>query len=72
MIQKIGADKVQWAQHFIDRGFQGWWKLHRLHTVVLSLYVHVPSFCHALFPPALEPLLKQTAGKYCVGDEVRA
>lgn len=23
--QKIGAEKVQWAQHFIDRGFQGWW-----------------------------------------------
>uniref|UniRef100_A0A3B4TC60 maleylacetoacetate isomerase n=1 Tax=Seriola dumerili TaxID=41447 RepID=A0A3B4TC60_SERDU len=43
VIQKIGADKVQWSQHFIDRGFQ-----------------------------ALEPILKQTAGKYCVGDEVRA
>uniref|UniRef100_A0A3Q3E3K0 maleylacetoacetate isomerase n=1 Tax=Labrus bergylta TaxID=56723 RepID=A0A3Q3E3K0_9LABR len=42
VIQKIGAEKVQWSQHFIDRGFQ-----------------------------ALEPLLKQTAGKYCVGDEVR-
>lgn len=25
VIQKIGAEKVQWAQHFIDRGFQGWW-----------------------------------------------
>lgn len=24
VIQKIGAEKVQWAQHFIDRGFQGW------------------------------------------------
>lgn len=23
VIQKIGAEKVQWAQHFIDRGFQG-------------------------------------------------
>ncbi|KAL7380613.1 hypothetical protein ABVT39_020641 [Epinephelus coioides] len=42
VIQKIGAEKVQWAQHFIERGFQ-----------------------------ALEPILKQTAGKYCVGDEVR-
>ncbi|XP_028251395.1 maleylacetoacetate isomerase isoform X1 [Parambassis ranga] len=41
VIQKIGAEKVQWAQHFIDRGFQ-----------------------------ALEPILKQTAGKYCVGDEI--
>ncbi|CAN9502178.1 unnamed protein product [Ophioblennius macclurei] len=41
VIQKIGADKVQWSQHFIDRGFQ-----------------------------ALEPILKETAGKYCVGDEV--
>ncbi|KAM6968834.1 maleylacetoacetate isomerase isoform 2-T2 [Tautogolabrus adspersus] len=41
VIQKIGAEKVQWSQHFIDRGFQ-----------------------------ALEPLLKQTAGKYCVGDEI--
>ncbi|XP_022606388.1 maleylacetoacetate isomerase isoform X3 [Seriola dumerili] len=40
-LQKIGADKVQWSQHFIDRGFQ-----------------------------ALEPILKQTAGKYCVGDEI--
>lgn len=27
VIQKIGAEKVQWAQHFIDRGFQGLWKL---------------------------------------------
>ncbi|KAG7511432.1 maleylacetoacetate isomerase isoform X1 [Solea senegalensis] len=41
VIQKIGAEKVQWAQHFIDRGFQ-----------------------------ALEAILKQTAGKYCVGDEI--
>ncbi|KAK1894367.1 Maleylacetoacetate isomerase [Dissostichus eleginoides] len=41
VIQKMGTEKVQWAQHFIDRGFQ-----------------------------ALEPLLKQTAGKYCVGDEI--
>jgi len=23
-----------------------------------------------LFLPALEPILKETAGKYCVGDEV--
>ncbi|XP_048047672.1 maleylacetoacetate isomerase isoform X3 [Megalobrama amblycephala] len=41
VIQKIGAEKVQWAQHFINRGFK-----------------------------ALEPILKQTAGKYCVGDEI--
>uniref|UniRef100_A0A3Q3VLF6 Maleylacetoacetate isomerase n=1 Tax=Mola mola TaxID=94237 RepID=A0A3Q3VLF6_MOLML len=41
VIQKIGAEKVQWAQHFIHRGFQ-----------------------------ALEPILKQTAGKYCVDDEI--
>ncbi|XP_067224020.1 maleylacetoacetate isomerase isoform X1 [Chanodichthys erythropterus] len=41
VIQKIGAGKVQWAQHFINRGFE-----------------------------ALEPILKQTAGKYCVGDEI--
>ncbi|KAM9340914.1 maleylacetoacetate isomerase isoform 1-T1 [Symphorus nematophorus] len=41
VIQKMGADKMQWAQHFIERGFQ-----------------------------ALEPILKQTAGKYCVGDEI--
>ncbi|XP_057715664.1 maleylacetoacetate isomerase isoform X1 [Corythoichthys intestinalis] len=41
VIQKIGAEKVQWAQYFINRGFEG-----------------------------LEPLLKQTAGKYCVGDEI--
>uniref|UniRef100_A0A3P9CZI7 maleylacetoacetate isomerase n=1 Tax=Maylandia zebra TaxID=106582 RepID=A0A3P9CZI7_9CICH len=41
VIQKIGAEKMQWSQHFIDRGFQ-----------------------------ALEPILKQTAGKYCVGDEI--
>lgn len=41
VIQKIGAEKVQWAQHFINRGFQ-----------------------------ALEPILKETAGEYCVGDEV--
>ncbi|XP_061551877.1 maleylacetoacetate isomerase isoform X4 [Phycodurus eques] len=41
VIQKIGAEKVQWAQYFINRGFE-----------------------------ALETLLKQTAGKYCVGDEI--
>ncbi|XP_034531795.1 maleylacetoacetate isomerase isoform X2 [Notolabrus celidotus] len=41
VIQKIGAEKMQWSHHFIDRGFQ-----------------------------ALEPILKQTAGKYCVGDEI--
>ncbi|XP_051578337.1 maleylacetoacetate isomerase isoform X2 [Myxocyprinus asiaticus] len=41
VIKKIGAEKVQWAQHFINRGFE-----------------------------ALEPILKQTAGTYCVGDEI--
>ncbi|XP_076834251.1 maleylacetoacetate isomerase isoform X2 [Brachyhypopomus gauderio] len=41
VMQKIGTDKVQWAQHFISRGFE-----------------------------ALEFILKQTAGKYCVGDEI--
>ncbi|XP_028995075.1 maleylacetoacetate isomerase isoform X4 [Betta splendens] len=41
VLQKMGAEKVQWAQHFIVRGFE-----------------------------ALEPMLKQTAGKYCVGDEI--
>uniref|UniRef100_A0A3B3WJ39 maleylacetoacetate isomerase n=1 Tax=Poecilia mexicana TaxID=48701 RepID=A0A3B3WJ39_9TELE len=41
VLQKIGAEKLPWAQHFISRGFQ-----------------------------ALEPILKQTAGKYCVGDEI--
>ncbi|KAM9708959.1 maleylacetoacetate isomerase isoform 2-T2 [Menidia menidia] len=41
VIQKMGEEKVQWAQHFINRGFQ-----------------------------ALEPILKQTSGKFCVGDEI--
>ncbi|XP_062326037.1 maleylacetoacetate isomerase isoform X1 [Osmerus eperlanus] len=41
VLQKIGAEKVQWAQHFITRGFE-----------------------------ALEPMLKETAGTYCVGDEI--
>ncbi|XP_054894573.1 maleylacetoacetate isomerase isoform X1 [Poeciliopsis prolifica] len=41
VLQKIGAEKLPWAQHYINRGFQ-----------------------------ALEPILKQTAGKYCVGDEI--
>ncbi|XP_020775346.1 maleylacetoacetate isomerase isoform X2 [Boleophthalmus pectinirostris] len=41
VLQKIGEEKVPWAQHFINRGFQ-----------------------------ALEPILKETAGKYCVGDEI--
>ncbi|XP_042598688.1 maleylacetoacetate isomerase isoform X2 [Cyprinus carpio] len=41
VIQKIGEEKVQWAQHFINRGFG-----------------------------ALEHILKQTAGKHCVGDEI--
>uniref|UniRef100_A0A6Q2ZDC5 maleylacetoacetate isomerase n=1 Tax=Esox lucius TaxID=8010 RepID=A0A6Q2ZDC5_ESOLU len=41
VLQKIGAEKAQWAQHFIQRGFE-----------------------------ALEPILKETAGKYCIGDEI--
>uniref|UniRef100_W5MXV8 Maleylacetoacetate isomerase n=3 Tax=Lepisosteus oculatus TaxID=7918 RepID=W5MXV8_LEPOC len=41
VLQKIGTDKVEWAQHFIIRGFQ-----------------------------ALENLLQQTSGKYCVGNEI--
>lgn len=77
VIQKIGAEKVQWAQHFIDRGFQGWWKLvflplHpviRLHSQTSSSFIIL--YTH-LSLPALEPILKQTAGKYCVDDEVRA
>lgn len=28
VIQKVGAEKVQWAQHFINRGFQGWLRRH--------------------------------------------
>uniref|UniRef100_H3DJ36 Maleylacetoacetate isomerase n=1 Tax=Tetraodon nigroviridis TaxID=99883 RepID=H3DJ36_TETNG len=38
---QVGAEKVQWAQHFIDRGFR-----------------------------ALEPVLRETSGMYCVGDEI--
>ncbi|XP_023683997.1 maleylacetoacetate isomerase isoform X2 [Paramormyrops kingsleyae] len=41
LLQKIGDEKVSWAQHFIIRGFE-----------------------------ALEPILKQTAGKFCVGNEI--
>ncbi|KAM9354365.1 maleylacetoacetate isomerase isoform 2-T2 [Pholidichthys leucotaenia] len=42
VLQRLGEEKkMEWAQHFIDRGFQ-----------------------------ALESILKQTAGKYCVGDEI--
>uniref|UniRef100_A0A4W5K6V5 Maleylacetoacetate isomerase n=1 Tax=Hucho hucho TaxID=62062 RepID=A0A4W5K6V5_9TELE len=41
VLQKIGAEKLQWGQHFIQRGFE-----------------------------ALEPILKETASKYCVGDEI--
>ncbi|MEQ2317060.1 hypothetical protein AMECASPLE_038856, partial [Ameca splendens] len=41
VLQKIGAEKLPWAKHFINRGFQ-----------------------------ALETILKQTSGKYCVGDEI--
>ncbi|RXM91745.1 Maleylacetoacetate isomerase [Acipenser ruthenus] len=41
VLQKIGAEKVEWAQHFIVHGFQ-----------------------------ALEVILLQTAGRYCVGDEI--
>ncbi|XP_056623716.1 maleylacetoacetate isomerase isoform X2 [Triplophysa dalaica] len=41
VLQKIGGEKMQWAQHFINRGFE-----------------------------ALEPILKQTAGTYCVGNEI--
>ncbi|XP_041121171.1 maleylacetoacetate isomerase-like isoform X1 [Polyodon spathula] len=41
VLQKIGAEKVEWAQHFIVRGFH-----------------------------ALEHILLQTAGRYCVGDEI--
>lgn len=41
VIQKVGAEKVQWAQHFINRGFE-----------------------------ALETILKETAGTYCIGNEI--
>ncbi|XP_034015407.1 maleylacetoacetate isomerase isoform X2 [Thalassophryne amazonica] len=41
VLNKVGAEKLQWAQYFIERGLQ-----------------------------ALEPILKQTAGKYCVGNEI--
>lgn len=40
VIQKMGAEKVQWAQYFIDRGFQGLWKLILLllHPVIPQLF----------------------------------
>ncbi|XP_078418102.1 maleylacetoacetate isomerase isoform X4 [Cetorhinus maximus] len=41
VLQKLGDEKLEWAQCFIINGFQ-----------------------------ALESLLQQTAGRYCVGDEV--
>lgn len=61
----MGAEKVQWAQHFIDRGFQGW-------AVLFTLYHSCRSVTLShLSPPALEPVLKETSGTYCVDDEVR-
>ncbi|XP_068110586.1 maleylacetoacetate isomerase isoform X1 [Hyperolius riggenbachi] len=41
VLQKVGEGKMEWAQHFIKRGFQ-----------------------------ALEQLLQETSGRYCLGDEV--
>ncbi|XP_053330961.1 maleylacetoacetate isomerase isoform X1 [Spea bombifrons] len=41
VLEKIGDTKLEWAQHFITRGFQ-----------------------------ALERMLQETAGRYCVGDQV--
>lgn len=71
VIQKIGAEKVQWAQHFIDRGFQGRWNFCN-NTFILSFYSHTSCVVTPSRLPALEPILKQTAGEFCVGDEVRA
>lgn len=41
LLQRVGDGKLEWAQHFIIKGFR-----------------------------ALERLLQDTAGRYCVGDEV--
>ncbi|CAH2328476.1 maleylacetoacetate isomerase isoform X1 [Pelobates cultripes] len=41
VLEKIGDTKLEWAQHFIIRGFQ-----------------------------ALEKMLQDSAGQYCVGDQV--
>lgn len=41
VLQRVGDGKLEWAQHFIVKGFQ-----------------------------ALELLLQDTAGRYCIGDEV--
>ncbi|KAG8448979.1 hypothetical protein GDO86_015882 [Hymenochirus boettgeri] len=41
VLQKVGEKKLEWAQHFITRGFQ-----------------------------ALEKILENTAGRFCVGDQV--
>ncbi|KAG7328300.1 hypothetical protein KOW79_008244 [Hemibagrus wyckioides] len=41
VLQKVGEEKLQWAQHFINKGFK-----------------------------ALESILKQTSGTYCVGNEI--
>ncbi|XP_071972898.1 maleylacetoacetate isomerase isoform X4 [Engystomops pustulosus] len=41
VLQRVGDAKLEWAQHFITKGFQ-----------------------------ALELLLQETAGQYCVGDQV--
>ncbi|KAG8013412.1 Maleylacetoacetate isomerase, partial [Nibea albiflora] len=68
VIQKMGAEKMQWSQHFIDRGFQGWWKfIFPSITYRLDFLYNIHVY---LSLPALEPILKQTAGKYCVGDEI--
>lgn len=65
VIQKMGAEKMQWAQHFIDRGFQGWQVSSTSSRSRWSV-----TLSH-LSPPALEPILKETSGTYCVEDEVR-
>ncbi|KAA8582250.1 hypothetical protein FQN60_008990, partial [Etheostoma spectabile] len=39
VIQKIGAEKVQWAQHFIDRGFQD------ITQLPLQCYISMADIC---------------------------
>lgn len=60
VIQKVGAEKVQWAQHFIDRGLQGGSVVLSSHSLLL--------LCDALAPSSSS---SGACSKGNVGDVLR-
>lgn len=77
VLKYVGSDKkAEWGRYWIEQGFNGeregprgvWRGRGVCVRVERGVWIIIDN--HSLFK-GLEKMLQKTAGKYCVGDEVR-